>query len=89
MDTHIEDGASVPPNYDSLLGKVICWDEDRPRAIARTVRALGELVLEGVPTTRETAIDILRSERFASGDYSTGYLAQMENTSTTLTGARA
>ena len=40
------------------------------------LRALGELVIEGVPTTRELAIDILRSEEFASGRYSTGFLAE-------------
>jgi biotin carboxylase len=40
------------------------------------LRALGELQLEGVPTTRELAMDILRSEEFASGRYSTGFLAE-------------
>jgi len=76
-DTHIEDGALVPPYYDSLLAKVVCWDDDRPRAIGRTLRALRELELEGVPTTREVLIEILRSDGFSSGEYSTGYLAEM------------
>jgi acetyl-CoA carboxylase, biotin carboxylase subunit len=76
LDTYIEDGAEVPPHYDSLLGKLIVWDEARPEAIARSLRALGELQLEGVPTTRELAIDILRSEEFGSGHYSTGYLVE-------------
>ena len=76
LDTFIEDGTEVPPHYDSLLGKLIVWDETRPEAIARTLRALGELQLEGVPTTRELAMDILRSEEFASGRYSTGFLAE-------------
>jgi len=76
LDTHIEDGYRIPPHYDSLLGKLVVWDETRPEAIARMLRALGELVLEGVPTTRELAIDILRSEDFASGRYSTGFLAE-------------
>ncbi len=76
LDTHIEDGYRIPPHYDSLLGKLVVWDETRPEAIARMLRALGELVLEGVPTTRELAIDILRGEEFASGRYSTGYLAE-------------
>jgi len=76
LDTFIEDGTDVPPHYDSLLGKLIVWDETRPEAIARTLRALGELQLEGVPTTRELAMDILRSEEFASGRYSTGFLAE-------------
>src|SRR5213075_833221 len=59
LDTFVEDGATVPPHYDSLLGKLIVWDETRDDAIARALRALGELRLEGVQTTRELAIDIL------------------------------
>jgi acetyl-CoA carboxylase biotin carboxylase subunit len=76
LDTYIEEGTSVPPHYDSLLGKLIVWDESRPEAIARTLRALGELQLEGIPTTRALAIDVLRSEGFASGHYTTGYLTE-------------
>ncbi len=76
LDTYIEDGTVVPPHYDSLLAKLIVWDESRDEAIARALRALGELRLEGVTTTRELAMDILRSEGFAGGRYSTGYLAE-------------
>jgi len=77
LDTYVEEGTVVPPYYDSLLGKLIVWDESRPEAIARTLRALGELQLDGIPTTRELAIDVLRSEGFASGRYSTEYLADV------------
>jgi acetyl-CoA carboxylase biotin carboxylase subunit len=77
FDTHLEDGSVVPPYYDSLVAKLVVWDEDRPAAIARTIRALGELELVGVPTTRELALDVLHSDGFRSGDYSTGYLAEM------------
>jgi acetyl-CoA carboxylase biotin carboxylase subunit len=76
LDTYVEEGLSVSPHYDSLLGKLIVWDESRPEAIARALRALGELQLEGIPTTRALAIDVLRSEGFANGRYSTDYLAQ-------------
>ncbi|HEX6490319.1 MAG TPA: acetyl-CoA carboxylase biotin carboxylase subunit [Gaiellaceae bacterium] len=76
LDTFIEDGYTVPPFYDSLLGKLIVWDEDRPGAIARALRALGELVVEGVPTTREAAIEILRTEEFSSGRYSTSFFEE-------------
>ncbi len=76
LDTHVREGDTVPPYYDSLLGKLVVWDEDRPSAIARALRALGELAVEGVPTTRETAVEILRSEEFASGRYSTSFLAE-------------
>jgi acetyl-CoA carboxylase, biotin carboxylase subunit len=76
VDTHVEDGAVIPPFYDSLLAKVIVWDADRPAAIDRCLRALTELEVIGVPTTRAAAIDILRSEEFASGHYSTGFLEE-------------
>jgi acetyl-CoA carboxylase biotin carboxylase subunit len=76
VDTHVEDGAVIPPFYDSLLAKVVVWDADRPAAIDRCLRALTELEVTGVPTTRAAAIDILRSEEFASGHYSTGFLAE-------------
>jgi acetyl-CoA carboxylase, biotin carboxylase subunit len=87
LDTFVEDGATVPPYYDSLLGKLIVWDETRDDAIARALRALGELRLEGVQTTRELAIDILRSEGFASGRYSTGYLEEAAAALPTLAAA--
>jgi acetyl-CoA carboxylase biotin carboxylase subunit len=86
LDTYIEEGTTVPPHYDSLLGKLIVWDESRPEAIARALRALGELQLEGIPTTRALAIDILRSEGFASGRYSTGYLAEAASALPALAG---
>jgi acetyl-CoA carboxylase biotin carboxylase subunit len=76
LDTWIEEGATVPPHYDSLLGKLVVWDDTRDDAIARMLRALGELRLEGVQTTRELAMDILRSEGFASGRYSTSWLEE-------------
>ena len=66
----------MPPFYDSLLGKLVVWDEDRPAAISRTLRALGELSVTGIPTTRELAIQVLRSEQFASGRYSTSFLEE-------------
>ena len=76
LDTFVEAGSTVPPFYDSLLGKLAVWDEDRPAAISRTLRALGELSVGGIPTTRELAIQILRSEQFTSGHYSTSFLEE-------------
>ena len=78
VDTAIEDGMEIPPYYDSMIAKLIVLDDDRRSAIARAVRALEELSLEGIPTTRELALDVLRSDGFASGAYSTGYLDEME-----------
>jgi acetyl-CoA carboxylase, biotin carboxylase subunit len=74
VDTHIYEGYRIPPNYDSLVAKIIVWAEDRPAALARAARALSEFELEGVPTTRELALDIVRSAEFARGRYTTGFL---------------
>jgi acetyl-CoA carboxylase, biotin carboxylase subunit len=74
LDTHVEEGSVIPPYYDSLIGKLIVWDEDRGSTIERSLRALGELELRGVPTTREAALEILASDAFRSGEYSTSFL---------------
>ena len=74
LDTHIEEGSVISPYYDSLIGKLIVWDEDRGSAIERSLRALGELELRGVATTREAALEILASDAFRSGEYSTSFL---------------
>jgi acetyl-CoA carboxylase biotin carboxylase subunit len=76
VDTHVFDGYRIPPNYDSLVAKVIVLAEDRPAALSRALRALSEFRLEGVPTTRELAMDILRSAPFASGEYTTSFLSE-------------
>ncbi len=78
LDTHVEEGTVVSPHYDSLLAKLVVWDVDRNGAIARGLRALGELEVSGVHTTRELALDILASDAFRSGDYSTSYLEESE-----------
>jgi acetyl-CoA carboxylase biotin carboxylase subunit len=76
LDTHVEDGAVISPFYDSLIGKLVVWDEDRATAIERCRRALGELEVRGVPTTREAAMEILGSEEFRSGHYFTSFLEE-------------
>jgi acetyl-CoA carboxylase biotin carboxylase subunit len=78
IDTYLEEGSAISPYYDSLIGKLIVWAEDREAAIARGLRALGELELEGVPTTRALALEILGSDEFAGGAYSTSFLDEME-----------
>ena len=64
----------VPPNYDSLLGKLIVWGEDRTQAIARMDRALNELVISGVPTTTIYHTMILQIEDFVNGNVDTGFI---------------
>jgi len=79
VDTAVVEGDVISPYYDSLIAKLIVHDSSRSAAIARAVRALEELEIEGVPTTRELAIDVLRSAGFAAGDYTTGYLVEMQH----------
>jgi acetyl-CoA carboxylase biotin carboxylase subunit len=78
VDTAVEPGTVIPPFYDSLIAKVIVVDDDRGAALARAERALEELTVEGIPTTRDLALDVIRSDGFASGAYSTGYLDEVE-----------
>jgi acetyl-CoA carboxylase, biotin carboxylase subunit len=77
VDTFLESGSQIPPYYDSLVAKLIVWDENRDAAIARAERALHETVVEGVPTTRDFALEILASEPFRSGEYSTSTLEEL------------
>jgi len=87
VDTAMRDGSEIPPYYDSLVAKVIVWDETRGAAIARTVRALSDLEVEGIPTTRELALDVLGSQEFRGGDYSTSTLAELQGRLPSLSAA--
>ncbi|MEX2612078.1 MAG: acetyl-CoA carboxylase biotin carboxylase subunit [Gaiellaceae bacterium] len=77
VDTAIREGSEIPPYYDSLVAKVIVWDATRAFALDRAVRALTDLEVEGIPTTRELALDVLGSPELRSGDYSTSTLADL------------
>jgi acetyl-CoA carboxylase biotin carboxylase subunit len=74
VDSHLESGYVVPPYYDSLLAKVICWGADRGEALARMRRALAELQVEGVKTTAPFHASLLEHERFALGDVNTRFI---------------
>ena len=74
MDSHLFSGYVIPPFYDSLLGKVICWGRDRGEAIARMQRALLEMQVEGVETTREFQRKLISSPEFIAGDVHTRFV---------------
>jgi acetyl-CoA carboxylase biotin carboxylase subunit len=76
VDTFVEEGATIPPNYDSLIAKVIVRDDTRAAAIERARRVLTEFEIVGVPTTRDISLDILDSPEFRSGEYSTSFLEE-------------
>jgi acetyl-CoA carboxylase, biotin carboxylase subunit len=89
VDTHIEEGSVVPPHYDSLLAKVVVWAPDRERALARCLRALNEFEVTGLPTTIGAAAEVIRSEGFARGNYSTSYLEDVAEALPALAEAEA
>jgi acetyl-CoA carboxylase biotin carboxylase subunit len=79
MDSHIYTDYRVPPNYDSLLGKLICWAETREECIVRMQRALDETVIVGVPTTIEYHKVLLDNPDFKAGDVDTGFIPKHQD----------
>ena len=74
VDTHIYSEYTVPPYYDSLLAKVMAHGKDRDEAIRRMTRALGEFVIEGIKTNIPFMREVVSSEVFRRGVYSTRFL---------------
>ena len=74
MDSAIYDGYSIPPYYDSLIGKLIVYGRDRPEALARLERALSELIIDGIDTTVPLFHGLLGQEAVISGDYNIHWL---------------
>jgi len=78
VDTHIYAGYMIPPYYDSLLGKLICWGSTRAEAIARMKGALEEFVIEGVKTTIPLHLRIMSDPVFIEGlDVNTSYIPNL------------
>jgi acetyl-CoA carboxylase biotin carboxylase subunit len=77
VDTHIQDGSSVPPFYDSLLGKIISHGKDRAAALEVLARALGATRIEGVTTNLAFHGQALASEEFRRGGVDTGFVARL------------
>ena len=77
FDGGYEAGDTVSQYYDNLVGKLVVWGRDRDAAIARTIRALGELVVEGVHTTIPADLAILRHPDFAAVTHSTKWVEEV------------
>lgn len=75
IDTAIYEGYQIPPNYDSMLVKVITYDRDRKTAIRKMIRALDEMEIEGVETNLEFQYDILHQKDFQEGDFTTDFIS--------------
>jgi acetyl-CoA/propionyl-CoA carboxylase, biotin carboxylase, biotin carboxyl carrier protein len=76
FDAGYESGDTVSQYYDNLVGKLIVWGKDRPTAIARTIRALEEMVVEGVHTTIPADLAILRHPDFQAMKHSTKWVEE-------------
>jgi len=74
MDSALYDGYRIPPYYDSLIGKLIVHGRDRPEALARLQRALGELIVDGVDTTIPLFHALLAEPDVRSGNYNIHWL---------------
>ncbi|WP_424940485.1 acetyl-CoA carboxylase biotin carboxylase subunit [Aliiroseovarius sp. S253] len=74
MDSALYDGYSIPPYYDSLIGKLIVHGRDRPEALARLSRALGELIIDGIETTVPLFDMLLAEPDVQSGNYNIHWL---------------
>jgi acetyl-CoA carboxylase, biotin carboxylase subunit len=76
VDSHLYAGYTVPPFYDSLLGKVVVWGKDREEATARMERALTETVITGVPQTVSFLRSIVADDEFRAATFDTGFIAR-------------
>ncbi|MGB0956730.1 MAG: acetyl-CoA carboxylase biotin carboxylase subunit, partial [Panacagrimonas sp.] len=77
MDTHIYSGYRVPPHYDSMIGKLICWGNSREDAIARMKCALSEMIILGIDTNIALQSRIMDDQVYAKGTHHIHYLADM------------
>ena len=75
IDTAIYEGYQIPPNYDSMLVKVITYDRDRKTALRKMIRALDEMEIEGVETNLEFQYDILHQKDFQEGNFTTDFIS--------------
>jgi len=76
VDSHVYQGYTVPPNYDSMVGKVIAYGATREQAIRRMRVALSEMVVEGIQTNIPLQLELLNDIRFVRGGVSIHYLEQ-------------
>ena len=76
VDSHVYQDYEIPPHYDSMIGKLICWGRDRNEARRRMYRALKEYVVTGVETTIPFHQEIVEDEVFMSGNFNTGFIEE-------------
>ena len=74
VDTAMYNNYKIPPNYDSMLLKLIVHDKDRASAIAKMRSALGELIIEGVTTNLDFLYDLINDADFEEGNVDTDFI---------------
>jgi acetyl-CoA carboxylase biotin carboxylase subunit len=74
VDSHVYAGYTIPPNYDSMIAKLITIAQTREEAIAKMYRALSEFVIEGVKTTIPFHLKLMQNDDFKAGNYTTKFL---------------
>lgn len=74
IDTAIYSGYTIPPNYDSMIAKIITYGASRNEAISKMKRALEELVIEGIDTNRDFLFNIIKNPNFIRGNYDTSFI---------------
>ena len=74
IDTAIYNGYVIPPYYDSMIAKIVCYGRNRNEAISKVKRALEELVIDGVTTNKDFVFDIIKKPNFIRGNYGTSFI---------------
>ena len=80
LDTHVYGGYTIPPNYDSMISKLIVVAQTRQEAIKKMSRALDEYIVEGVKTTIPFHQRLMKNEQFIKGDYTTKFMEEWDYT---------
>ncbi len=78
VDTHAYAGYTIPPNYDSMIGKLIVSAFSREEVISKMERALDEFIVEGIKTTIPFHQKLMKNERFRAGDFNTKFLEEFD-----------
>ena len=78
IDSHVYAGYTIPPNYDSMIAKLIVSGQSREEVVTRMKRALEEFVIEGIKTTIPFHIKLMEDEQFKSGDFTTKFLESFD-----------
>lgn len=74
LDTAVYQGYEIPPNYDSMIGKLMVYGKDRNEAISKMERALGEFIIDGVDTNIDFQYELINNPKFISGKYDTSFI---------------